>query len=370
MKIYIKRSAGGAIKCNPLAPNFSLTPLSVLRAIGHRPLSGPPVLPIMANYIGLGANGGNNFASPQPGIKLARNGTWIPLKVNYFRTTVANRITFTDDLNGIATGIDSSYRDVSFVTANGISNGDANIKGELSPVGPPVNLNFVTQRDVMFPSKLNVSPGASSNVDYEKSETFSSGPWSQIKTTNGFPGASNYLANTFSLENTYLADGLWQRQKFLTDPRVATCSVPDRCVQIQSAICEYYELEIDDTLVSNIASLVNDVFIVMPFSYSNNASAPFDNYAVDGVRSTANVITESFFELVLPLSYVIAQLNIAPNISNSLTGVVGTGPLGNVITDAAGGYNLDFAIQNTVSFTPQTEISLIDPLPGSAIGPF
>lgn len=161
---------------------------------------------------------------------------------------------------------------------------------------------------------------------------------------------------------------------FITDPLVATANALDKMVVYQAAACEYLEIEIDDTLVSNIASLANDVFIVIPISTSKvyNYAVPYaplgspnDYFVTSNEADQFGNETNSSFEFVVPLSYLINQLNAVPSYTVGRTGSLQTS-----LIDQVGRYDLNFKILATMAFVPLNEITLLTPSVGGQIGPF
>lgn len=379
MKIYIKRSISGSVNVNPNVANSNFSPESVLQCIANHPINNALNNPVMADYIGLGASGGVNFASPQPGIKLARNGAWIPLKVNYFRTTLASRSGYRFD-DGMAPSyyrsIDASVRDVTQGAPGTPNIGGNKLKPAPIPTGPPYTLaGFTGVRDGIYPSKLNVSPGASQNVQYENAEQYSLAQWPSVISNNGFPGASGYLANTFAVEGVYSVNSMYNKTELLADTLVASVNGTTSSLSYQASACEYLELDIDDTLVANIASLTNDVFIIVPIALSSifNYAATYaplggpTEYLVTGNQADSlGNETLSYLERVIPLSFLINQLNSAPNYTVGNTGNV----TANLLTDAVGNYDLVWQLLATLAFVPQTEITLPLPSYGGQIGPY
>lgn len=371
MKLFIRRSVTGASRTNPADPNFQFTPGTIGKAIGHHPLNSGLTPAVQANYQALGPTGGINTASPQPGIKFLRNGNWLPFKVNYFR--VANGAIVSRKNFGPGTftyGVNTLYRDTD-AGLPGLGAGRAALSGLLSPVAGPVQFMSSPGRVVMFPDKLNLSNGASQNVFYSENSETGQGIWPSVNTTNGFPSASNYLQGCYAIESSWINEQLWLLDVFKATSAAQSCDNANANMLFDNAHCEYYEIEIDDTLVNNISSLNNDVFIVIPVTLArvevSTVNAGSGVLATDGPRTASGQYSFSSQEIVIPLSYLQAQA--AQNIPTEVT----TTDLltAQVFTDLGGNYDINVEAAIKVSFSAQPEIFFLDPIaPGANVGPY
>lgn len=371
MKLFIKRQTNGVTVYDPNVANGIVTPGTVVRNLIHHPLYDQLLPPVMANYTGLGASGGVfTGAGKQAGIKIARNGSWIPYTIEYYRITCAARCVA--NLAGAEPEVGQ------FASISGDPDNTFRLKGEAFPNSvqttynaPPANQGRIYAAQ----EKLNYTNNNSQVVQSSIGDIQNQDIWPLMSSSNGYPGTNSNTRAIPALEPTYNPPTEWDMTAF--NAGVAAFGA-GTTVKAQASVCEYYVINIDDTLISNISSLLNDVFIIIPHVIGKNKMtnvggglAPIyaDSGIATGIPLEANLCLA---EMVLPLSWVQSQIAI------QRTPIKGTGGLvvGNatpvifpVYPPVAGAYfDLDTTCNGIVTTTPQNEIAIIDPPPPPWLG--
>lgn len=373
MKLFIRRSVSGSTRTNPTDPTFCFSPGTIGKVIGHHPLGGPLTPPIQANYASLGPTGGINTNSPQPGIKFLKNGVWLPFTVNYFRISQGSSITRRNfGPGGFALGASGSYRDADFGLLAGVGAGRAALSGFFSPVSGPITQMSQPGRIISFPDKLNLSGSSSNDVYYSDNSETGQGIWSTVAMTNGFPAASGYLQGIDAIESSWINQQLWLINSFVNSPAAVSCDNLNANMVFDNAICEYYEIAIDDSLVANLAASQN-VYIVVPVTWARDyvqkqaGLSGLGDVVTDDNRANNRLTALSTQEFVIPLTYLLSQSAANLPTENSTNETL----VGQVFPSTSGNYDINIVAAIKVSTNAMPEIFFIDPVaPPANVGPY
>lgn len=348
MKLFIKRQIVATTVTDPNAV-IQLSPVTVLKALAHHPVRYGPGPPVMANYTALGASGGTLVAGAQLGIKLARNGAYLPFTLDYYRITMGARIKGNDqDLTCMVGDMRSQLFSI---YPGGVP---------LMPGEPFPNSEPGSQGRVYTPQeKLIYAANASKTVVASQVDEQAQGLWPLLSSSNGFPSANGMYRASTTIEPSWQQFAQW-----MIDNAKNAAIAGSASFESSGTLCEYYQITIDDTLIANISSLANDVFVSIPSSFGYTAPYTMGGYVMD-VPATVGVQQKPVYvenELVMPLSWILSQtaqqLPATKNVNGNTSPI--RPPFG-----AAAPFNFDITYNHiaTVTTSAAQEIALLDPIP-------